>query len=162
MDRYGKWIMAANKATNDPNNTTATVAPSLTSVINGGYVTTSTTGPVYYTGGGIVGGGGYAGGAGFGGGNTAIGIGSWSSQPAPATITAGTLELSGDKADIKINGVSLNDTLTAIQKKLDVLTVNPKLENEWDKLKELGEQYRKLEAELAEKSRMWAALKKTE
>lgn len=144
--------MAANKAANNPNNSAATIAPSLTSVINGGYVTTSTSGPVYYTGGG----------GGYGGGNTAIGIGSWSSQPAPATITAGTLELSGDKADIKINGVSLNDTLTAIQKKLDVLTVNPKLENEWDDLKRLGEQYRKLESELAEKSKMWAALKKTE
>ena len=146
--------MAANKKAN----AAATVAPSLTSVINGGYVTTSTTGPVYYTGGG----GGY-GGAGFGGGNTAIGVGSWGSQISPnTTISGALLELNGDKADIKINGVSLNDTLKAIQKKLDVLTVNPKLENEWDDLKALGEQYRKLESELAEKSKMWAALKKTE
>ena len=152
--------MAANKAANNPNNSAVTQAPSLTSVINGGYVTTSTTGPVYYTGGG----GGYGGGgAGFGGGNTAIGVGSWGSQISPNTnITGALLELNGDKADIKINGVSLNDTLTAIQKKLDILTVNPKLENEWDDLKALGEQYRKLETELAEKSKMWAALKKTE
>lgn len=135
----------------------APVAPSLTTIINGGYVTTSTTGPVYYTGGG------YGGGAGFGGGNTAIGVGSWSSQISPnTTISGALLELNGDKADIKINGVSLNDTLTAIQKKLDVLTLNPKLEKEWDELKALGEQYRKLESELAEKSKMWAALKKTE
>ena len=145
--------MAANKKAT----AAATVAPSLTTVINGGYVTTSTTGPVYYTGGG------YGGGAGFGGGNTAIGVGSWSSQISPnTTISGALLELNGDKADIKINGVSLNDTLTAIQKKLDVLTLNPKLEKEWDELKALGEQYRKLESELAEKSKMWAALKKTE
>jgi hypothetical protein len=156
MERHGEWIMAANKKAN----AAAPVAPSLTSVINGGYVTTSTTGPVYYTGGG----GGYGGGGtGFGGGNTAIGVGSWGSQISPNTnITGALLELNGDKADIKINGVSLNDTLTAIQKKLDILTVNPKLENEWDDLKALGEQYRKLETELAEKSKMWAALKKTE
>ena len=152
--------MAANKAANNPKNSPVTVAPSLTSVINGGYVTTSTTGPVYNAGGG---GGGYGGGAGFGGGNTAIGVGSWGSQISPnTTISGALLELNGDKADIKINGVSLNDTLTAIQKKLDVLTLNPKLENEWDDLKALGEQYRKLEDELAEKSKMWAALKKTE
>ena len=145
--------MAANKKAN----AAAIVAPSLTTVINGGYVTTSTTGPVYYTGGG------YGGGAGFGGGNTAIGVGSWGSQISPnTTISGALLELNGDKADIKINGVSLNDTLTAIQKKLDVLTLNPKLEKEWDELKALGEQYRKLESELAEKSKMWAALKKTE
>jgi len=149
--------MAANKKAN----AAATVAPSLTTVINGGYVTTSTTGPVYYTGGGT-GGGGYATGGGYGG-NTAIGVGSWGSQISPnTTISGALLELNGDKADIKINGVSLNDTLTAIQKKLDVLTVNPKLEKEWDELKALGEQYRKLEFELAEKSKMWAALKKTE
>ena len=155
MERPGEWIMAANKKAN----AAAIVAPSLTTVINGGYVTTSTTGPVYYTGGG----GGYGGGAGFGGGNTAIGVGSWGSQISPNTnITGALLELNGDKADIKINGVSLNDTLTAIQKKLDVLTLNPKLEKEWDELKALGEQYRKLESELAEKSKMWAALKKTE
>ena len=148
--------MAANKKAN----AAAIVAPSLTTVINGGYVTTSTTGPIYYTGGG----GGYGGGgAGFGGGNTAIGVGSWGSQISPnTTISGALLELNGDKADIKINGVSLNDTLTAIQKKLDVLTLNPKLEKEWDELKALGEQYRKLESELAEKSKMWAALKKTE
>ena len=147
--------MAANKKAT----AAATVAPSLTTVINGGYVTTSTTGPVYYTGGG----GGYGGSGGFGGGNTAIGVGSWGSQISPnTTISGALLELNGDKADIKINGVSLNDTLTAIQKKLDVLTLNPKLEKEWDELKALGEQYRKLESELAEKSKMWAALKKTE
>ena len=150
--------MAANKKAN----AAAIVAPSLTTVINGGYVTTSTTGPIYYTGGGGGYGGG-GGGAGFGGGNTAIGVGSWGSQISPnTTISGALLELNGDKADIKINGVSLNDTLTAIQKKLDVLTLNPKLEKEWDELKALGEQYRKLESELAEKSKMWAALKKTE
>jgi len=145
--------MAANKAANNPKNSPVTVAPSLTSVINGGYVTTSTTGPVYYAGGG---------GGGYGGGLGSTNIGSWSSQTAPATITAGTLELSGDKADIKINGVSLNDTLKTIQERLNILVPNSLLEKEWDELKALGEQYRKLEDELAEKSKMWAALKKTE
>ena len=138
--------MAANKKAN----AAAPVAPSLTSVINGGYVTTSTTGPVYYTGGG----------GGYGGGGGAIGVGSWSAQS--AVDMAGVLQLNGDKADVKINGVSLTETLKTIQERLNILVPNSKFENEWAELKKLGEQYRKLEAELEEKSRMWTALKKTE
>jgi len=42
------------------------------------------------------------------------------------------------------------------------LVPNYRLENEWAELRAMGEQYRKLEAELEEKSRMWTALKKTE
>ena len=76
--------------------------------------------------------------------------------------TAGVLQLNGDKADIKINGISLNETLKTIQERLNILVPNSKFENEWAELKKLGEQYRKLEAELEEKSRMWTALKKTE
>jgi hypothetical protein len=140
--------MATNKATNAPNNTTNST------LTNGGYVLTNTNGPMYtYIGGG---------GGGYGGGTIGTGVGSWSSQTTHAKISAGTLELEGDNADIKINGASLNATLKTIQERLNILTPNSMLEKEWDELKKLGEQYRKLEAELEEKSRMWTALKKTE
>ena len=76
--------------------------------------------------------------------------------------TAGLLQLNGNKADIKINDVSLKETLKTIQERLNILVPNSKFENEWDELKKLGEQYRKLAAELEEKSRMWVVLKKTE
>ena len=143
--------MASNKTAT----TTANSIPTLTtSVTNGGYIV-SPTGPVYYTGIGI-------GQPGGGGGLGSTNIGSWSSQTGQATITAGTLALSGDNADIKINDVSLTDTLKTIQARLNILTPNDKLEKEWNELKALGDQYRKLEAEFAEKSRMWTALKKTE
>jgi len=155
MDRHGKWIMAANQKANISANTADT------SLTSGGYILTNTNGPTYtYVGGG--GGGGYIGGGGNYATNSTIGIGSWSSQAAPATITAGTLELSGNKADVTINGISLNETLKTIQERLNILVPNSKFEKEWDELKKLGEQYRKLEAELEEKSRMWTALKKTE
>ena len=140
--------MAANKTAT----ATVTLSPTLsTTITNTGHLTTNQLAnvPYYVT----------SGGSGFGGGAN-ITIGQWGSQISPNTTAV--LELNGNQADIKINGVSLNDTLTAIQKKLDVLTLNPKLEKEWDELKALGEQYRKLESELAEKSKMWAALKKTE
>jgi hypothetical protein len=147
--------MAANKATNDPNNTTATVSPSAaTTLINGGYVITNSNGPTAYTYTGLS-----AGSVGYGGG---IGVSSWGSQTAATMDTAGVLQLNGDNADIKINGASLNETLKTIQERLNILVPNYKLEKEWTELKALGEQYRKLEAELEEKSRMWTALKKTE
>ena len=84
-----------------------------------------------------------------------------SSNSNNAALTVdGQLELKGEKADVVINGVSLSDTLKDIQERLNILVVNQKLEAEWDQLKELGEKYRQLEAELTEKQRMWEIIKK--
>jgi hypothetical protein len=74
--------------------------------------------------------------------------------------SGGQIELRGDKADVVINGVSLKETLEGIQDRLNILRPNPALEAEWDQLQELGEQYRKLEAQLSEKQRSWEILKK--
>jgi hypothetical protein len=71
-----------------------------------------------------------------------------------------TIKLDGPDADIKINGESLMTTLRGIQDRLNILRPNQELEAEWDQLRELGEQYRKLEQELEEKSRVWAILNK--
>ena len=80
------------------------------------------------------------------------GIGTGSINAAPTWITntltvpqSGKMELRGDRADIVINGVSLNDTLQTIQDRLNMLQPNREVEQEWDQLRELGEQYRKLE-----------------
>jgi hypothetical protein len=70
-----------------------------------------------------------------------------------------TIELKGENADIKINGVSLMDMLTTIQDRLNVMVPNPELETEWDQLRELGEQYRELEKKVKEQGDMWAKLK---
>jgi hypothetical protein len=154
MDRYGEWIMAseqtATTTTNRTTNTTATVSPGISTITSGGHVISNTMGPNYtYTG--------------------AIDVGSWSLQSLQSLQssqcsldTAEVLQLNGDKADIKINDVSLGETLKTIQERLNILVPNSKFENEWDELKKLGEQYRKLAAELEEKSRMWVVLKKTE
>ena len=77
-------------------------------------------------------------------------------SPWASTKTGGKLVLEGDGADIEINGVSILDIL---QNRLNVMIPNPELEKEWDELKALGDQYRKLEAELKEKGEMWAKLK---
>ena len=52
------------------------------------------------------------------------------------------------------------ETLKGIQGRLNMLRHNTELEAEWDQLRELGDQYRKLEAEFNEKSTMWNTLKK--
>jgi len=70
-----------------------------------------------------------------------------------------TLDLKGENADIRINDISLVDTLKTIQDRLNILRPNPELETEWDQLRELGAQYRELEKKLQEQSDMWAKLK---
>ena len=74
-------------------------------------------------------------------------------------VTAGTLELKGENADIVINGTSVLKCLDKICERLNILTPNPTLENEWHQLKELGEQYRSLETKLKEQGDMWGKLK---
>jgi hypothetical protein len=86
-----------------------------------------------------------------------------SSSNTIANITSqpsGQLELRGEKADVVINGVSLKETLKGIQERLNLLTPNPALESDWNELRKLGEQYRKLEAELLEKQQTWSTLRK--
>lgn len=90
---------------------------------------------------------------------TFLGTNGWHTGASMAVNQSGMLELQGDNADIKINGVSLCDTLTAIQDKLNILRPNKELEQEWDQLRELGERYRELETQLAEKQKMWNTLK---
>lgn len=94
--------------------------------------------------------------------------GTFTWQSSPNTIwsndssdnyNSGKLMVNGKNADIEINGVSLMSTLRALEEKLNILRPNHELESEWDELRELGNQYRKLEAEFAEKTKMWDTLK---
>jgi hypothetical protein len=114
-----------------------------------------TPGQVYVVGGGA------GGGTGSLTTNIAAG-GNWSTANTLNVPTSGRMELRGNQADIVINGVSLNDTLKSIQDRLNMLRPNCELEAEWDQLRELGEQYRKLEKQLMEKQRAWDILKKKE
>lgn len=88
------------------------------------------------------------------------GTGGGSPWVANTTLTGGKLHLEGEDADIDINGKSLVDTLQALEERLNILTPNPELEQEWKELKKLGDKYRKLEKELKEKAKMWDVLKK--
>ena len=61
---------------------------------------------------------------------------------------------------LTIKGKSIVDSLERIEERLAILYPNEELENKWDKLRELRKQYMELEAEIIEKEKMWAILKK--
>jgi len=62
--------------------------------------------------------------------------------------------------DVKIRGVSLDERLNVIEERLGILRPNNDLEGRWEKLKALGEEYRKLEKEILEGESIWDTLKK--
>jgi hypothetical protein len=64
------------------------------------------------------------------------------------------------KGEVTIRGVKLDERLTAIEERLGILRPNNDLEGKWEKLKTLGEEYRKLEQEILEGENIWATLKK--
>ena len=61
---------------------------------------------------------------------------------------------------LTIKGKSIVDSLERIEERLAILYPNEELENKWENLRELRKQYMELEAEIIEKEKMWAILKK--
>ena len=64
------------------------------------------------------------------------------------------------EGEVTIKGKNLSEMLEKIDERLAILHPNPKLEDKWDELKELGKRYKELEQELLEKEKVWAILKK--
>ena len=90
--------------------------------------------------------------------NTTGGAGTtWTSMP--FSNGSSKIQLDGENADITVNGRSLIESIKKIEERLNILTPNPKMEAEWDQLRELGAQYRELEKKLKEQGDMWAKLK---
>lgn len=70
-----------------------------------------------------------------------------------------TISLKGKDADIDIDGKSLVKWMEAIEERMNWMRPDVELEKEWDELKELGDRYRKLEAQCRDKAAMWNKLK---
>jgi hypothetical protein len=82
---------------------------------------------------------------------------------ADSSLKGSTLKVKGDadfEGEVTIKGKSLTCMLEKIEERLAILHPNEKLEDKWDELKELGKRYKELEAEIIEKERVWAILKK--
>ena len=91
---------------------------------------------------------------------TGVNIGSSITDYNMKVEQSGQIDIRGEKADIRINGKSMNKWMEQVEQRLNILTPNPELEKEWDDLRRLGERYRKLEKKCQEKAKMWEALKK--
>ena len=72
----------------------------------------------------------------------------------------GKMRITGDEADIEINGISLKQTLEDIQQRMAILQPNPELEKEFKELREIRQKYIQLEHNLLEKKEMWDTLNK--
>ena len=74
-----------------------------------------------------------------------------------------SLEVKGDanfQGDLKIQGKSIKESLNKIEERLAILHPNEELEEKWEQLRGLRKMYMELEAEIKEKEKMWAILKK--
>jgi hypothetical protein len=76
----------------------------------------------------------------------------------PNTVSS-KITLDGPDADIEINGVSLWTTMQEIANRLNIMHTNPELETQWAELRELGEQYRKLEQHILDKQATFDRIK---
>jgi len=73
--------------------------------------------------------------------------------------TGAKIQLDGENADIEVNGWSLVDAVKRIEERLGLYQPNPELEREWEDLRALGEQYRKLEQHIRDKQATFDRLK---
>ena len=72
----------------------------------------------------------------------------------------GKMRITGEDADIELNGISLKQTLDQLQERMAILQPNPELEKEFKELREIRQQYIQLEKNLLEKKEMWDRLNK--
>jgi hypothetical protein len=94
---------------------------------------------------------------------TGTGALSWGNITTDPSLKGNSLSVKGDadfEGEVTIMGKSLTEMFGKIEERLAILHPNPELEEKWDELKELGKRYKELEAEIIEKEKMWAILKR--
>ena len=97
--------------------------------------------------------------------NTTGGAGTYNWNNTTLTNGSSTVYIDGDGlnmkegADIRIGGKSLTQAIEKIEERLGILKPNPALEERWEKLKELREQYVEMERDLLEKEKLMKILK---
>jgi len=94
---------------------------------------------------------------------------SWATVSASPDLRGTSLEVHGDAnftkdvdiiGDLKVQGKSLKESLVKIEERLAILHPNEELEEKWENLRGLRKMYMELEAEIIEKEKMWAILRK--
>jgi hypothetical protein len=125
---------------------TDTITLGSSSIANGGV---SLTSPYTFTG---------AIGAGFSN-TTYTTSGAGTSTPWFTQNPSTRISLTGEDADVEVNGWSLVAAVKRIEERLSLFQPNPELETEWEELKSLGEQYRKLEQHILDKQATFDRIK---
>jgi hypothetical protein len=93
------------------------------------------------------------------------GAGSGYNWSTGTTNTNAKVHINGDGlvmqegTDITVGGKSLTKAIEQIEERLGILHPNPALEERWDKLKELRQQYIEMEKDLLEKEKLMKILK---
>ena len=94
--------------------------------------------------------------AGGGGGSGALQAGNW----AKPYTTTNSGDINIDANDIKLRGKSLMESLDRIEQRLGILDCDEQLEQHWDKLKALGDEYREVKQYIEDKMKTFETLKK--
>lgn len=80
-------------------------------------------------------------------------------SPWTTTASINTAKVKITESDIEIDGLSLKETMKKLHERMAILIPNPKLEEDFERLQQLREQYETLERELLSKAEMWDTLK---
>lgn len=77
--------------------------------------------------------------------------------------TNNILSVDGDaniNGDVIVKGKSILNSLEKIEEKLAILRPNPELEEKWERLRQLRQEYIEVEKDIIEKEKLWDILKK--
>jgi hypothetical protein len=86
----------------------------------------------------------------------------WTINPSISTNN-NQLTVKGDaefEGEITVKGKNLSDMFEKIEQRLAILHPNEELEKRWEDLRALRNAYKELEAEIIEKEKAWAILKR--
>ena len=81
-------------------------------------------------------------------------------QPIWTTNAVTDYTYNGGNPDIEIGEHSLMEILEGIRRQLALVKLHPDLEEEFEELRRIGDQYRAKEKELLEKRKVWETLKR--
>jgi hypothetical protein len=90
----------------------------------------------------------------------------WAQDYSLSNITPSNVHITGNgitmepAADIKIGDRSLKEFMNTVDEHLAILRPAPELEEKWDQLKDLRQQYETLKADILEKEKIMTILKK--
>ena len=93
---------------------------------------------------------------------TATGASTWATNITVDPYYTKTPKVNITDKDLILDGLSLRDFMQTVNERMGIMVPNPKLEAEFNELKELADRYRELEKKLLDQKVMWETLKKTD